>query len=86
MEEIKNNLNVNNLFVQQQLQEVKENKKFPPPQPKVTQLPQKPKQINKEDFDGKRLRGVPELRSNNSRERYDHDINEAKSIIAHLAV
>ena len=48
VEEIKKNLNVNNLFVQQQLQELKENKKFPPPEPKVTQLPQKLKQINKE--------------------------------------
>ena len=40
----------------------------------------------KEAFDGIRLRGIPEFRSNNSRERYDHDINEAESIIAHLAV
>ena len=62
------------------------NKKFSPPEPEVTQLPQKSKQINKEAFDGIRLRGIPELRSNNSRERFDHDINEAKSIIAHLAV
>ena len=88
-EEIKNNLNVNNLFVQQQLQELKENmdnKKFPPLEPKVTQLPQKPKEINKEAFDGIGLRGIPELKSNNSRERYNHDINEAKSLIAHLAV
>ena len=44
VEKIKNNLNVNNLFVQQQLQELIENldnKKFPPPEPKETQLPKK---------------------------------------------
>ena len=63
-----------------------DNKKFPPSEPKVTQLPQKPKQINKETFDQIRLRGIPELRLDNIRERFNHDINEAKSIFAHLAV
>ena len=89
VDEIKNSQNVNNVFLNQQLQDLKGNiTKAPPPQePKYTQqkIPNQKRQTN-DALDGIRVRGIPELVSNDSRMRYDHDFEEVCAMISHLEV
>ena len=52
-------------------------------------MPKEPsykKPVNKEQYDGIRFRGIPELNSKSIRERYGHDLKEVKAIIKHLEV
>ena len=42
--------------------------------------------LKRERYDGIRLRGIPELVSSNSRERYEQDLKEVKAIAKRLIV
>ena len=44
------------------------------------------KNATKEQYDGIRFRGIPELKTSNSRERYEHDLKQVKLITKHLNV
>ena len=82
--EIKNN----NLSIITQIKEIKKkmDEKLATPAP-----PSEPKPANKqlhqikistiqENYDGIRFGGIPELKTNNSRENYEHDLEQVKEI------
>ena len=98
LDELNAAVKINNLSVQNQLNELKSNLKElmdrpppPPPEPLFkranTEKPIENQTRSKsEKFDGIRLRGIPELNTKNSRERYEHDLKEVKAIMKHLKV
>ena len=52
-------------------------------------MPKEPsykKPVNKEQYHGIRFRGIPELNSKSTRDRYEHELKEVKAIIKHLKV
>ena len=44
------------------------------------------KPVDKQQYEGIRLRGIPEMNSKSSRERYENDLKEVKAIMKHLKV
>ena len=58
-----------------------------PAEPKPVDVPQTQRKILKKEYcDGIRFRGIPELVSTNSRDRYEHDFKEVKAVAKHLRV
>ena len=58
-----------------------------PAEPKPVDAPQTQRKIlKKENYDGIQYRGIPELVSTNSTDRYELDLKELKSIAKHLRV
>ena len=93
LEETRAEIKVNNLSINAQLQElksmieVKTNAAPPPPcEPKPVMHVHHSKKATKEQYDGIRFRGIPELKTSNSRERYEHDLKQVKLITKHLNV
>ena len=93
LEETRAEIKVNNLSINAQLQELKsmiEAKTIaappPPCEPKPVMHVHHSKKATKEQYDGIRFRGIPELKTSNSRERYEHDLKQVKLITKHLNV
>ena len=95
VEELRAEIKVNNRAVNTQLnsiqQELGEKPKTSPhpptePKPKPIKLPQQKTPKNHENYEGIRFRGIPELKSNNSRERYEHDLKQVKAVTKHLQI
>ena len=58
-----------------------------PAEPKLVDDPQTQRKIlKKEYYNGIRFRGIPELVSTKTRDRYEHDLKEVKAIAKHLGV
>ena len=58
----------------------------PPQEPKSVPREVHNKAIKRDKFDGNRLRGIPELQSNNRLHRYEHELKELKTIAKRLKV
>ena len=89
IEELRAEIKANNLSLKTELHEIK-NKTFgkttPPAEPKLPKEPSYKKPVNKEQYDGIRFRGTPELNSKSTRDRYEHDLKEVKAIMKNLKV
>ena len=57
-----------------------------PAEPKPVDAPQTQKILKKEYYDSIRRRGIPELVSTNSRDRYEHHLKEVKAIAKHVRI
>ena len=57
-----------------------------PAEPKLPKEPSYKKPVNKEQYDGTWVHGIPELNSKSTRDRYEHDLKELKAIMKHLKV
>ena len=89
IEELRAEIKANNLSLKTELHEIKTKtfeKTTPPADSKLRKEPPYKKPVNKEQYDGIRFRGIPELNSKSTRERYEHDLKEVKAIIKHLKV
>ena len=88
IEELRAEIKANNLSLKTELHEIKKTfgKTTPPVEPKLPKEPSYKKPVNKEQYDGIRFRGTPELNSKSTRDRYEHDLKELKAIKKHLKV
>ena len=89
IEKLRAEINANNLSLKTELHEIKTKtyeKTTPPAEPKLPKEPSYKKPVNKERYDGIRFRGIPELNSNSTRDRYEHDLKEVKAKMKHLKI
>ena len=89
IEELRAEIKANNLSLKTKLHEIKTKTFEKTTRPAELKLPKEPsykKPVNKEQYGGIRFRGIPELNSKSTRDRYEHDLKEVKAIMKHLKV
>ena len=82
IKELRAEIKANNLSLKTELHEIKAKtceKTTPPAEPKLPKEPSYKKPANK-------FRGLSELNSKRTRDRYEHDLKEVKAIMKHLKV